>query len=73
VKKGKKHRWRPSKCWLCEKRHPQGDPVCPMERRDPEGWKEKTKFIGDKEEVFAPKIVIAGKPAVFGKKTVFVD
>ncbi|KAH7081272.1 hypothetical protein BKA63DRAFT_205244 [Paraphoma chrysanthemicola] len=39
-------RQRSSKCWYCTERHPMNDPVCPMERRDPETWYKLTKPVG---------------------------
>ncbi|KAI8938305.1 hypothetical protein NX059_005957 [Plenodomus lindquistii] len=37
---------RPRKCWACSERHANGDPMCPMERRDPKRWEMVTKKVG---------------------------
>jgi hypothetical protein len=40
----RKHR--PQKCWYCMERHACSDPMCPMERRDPERWQQMTRVVG---------------------------
>ncbi|KAI4947238.1 hypothetical protein J4E91_006588 [Alternaria rosae] len=43
VKGPGKHAKRPPKCWKCEERHFDRDPVCPMARYDLEKWRRLTK------------------------------
>ena len=43
VKGPGKHARRPPKCWKCEERHHDRDPVCPMARYDIEKWRRLTK------------------------------
>jgi hypothetical protein len=63
VIKAKKHgRFgkRPSKCWRCNERHEDGDPVCPMAREDPEQWHRLTTKVGGRRGGVRAKLNIPG-------------
>lgn len=55
--KGRNERRR-QRCWYCDERHAFGEQVCPMERREPQRWKEMTKSLrAVKSEWHGKKIV----------------
>ncbi|KAH7091522.1 hypothetical protein FB567DRAFT_276287 [Paraphoma chrysanthemicola] len=58
-------RRRSSKCWYCMERHPMNDPVCPMERRDPETWYKLTKPVGGWRGKPPKRSTFKGKKEVF--------
>jgi hypothetical protein len=69
VIKAKKHgRFgkRPSKCWRCNERHEDGDPVCPMAREDPEQWHRLTTKVGGRRGGVQPSSIFQGTKVVFG-------
>jgi hypothetical protein len=69
VIKAKKHgRFgkRPSKCWRCNERHEDGDPVCPMAREDPKQWHRLTTKVGGRRGGVQPRSIFQGKKVVFG-------
>ncbi|PSN72143.1 hypothetical protein BS50DRAFT_243913 [Corynespora cassiicola Philippines] len=59
-------RYRPHKCWACNERHPQNDPVCPPSRRDPAKWKAMTRpSTKGRMNSLLQYIVPAGQKIVF--------
>lgn len=67
---GKSHRclgakYRPRKCWSCTERHVDGDPVCPMARRDPERWEIMTKKVRGR------RVSVDTRPTIRGTRIVF--
>jgi hypothetical protein len=56
----------PSKCWRCNERHEDGDPVCPIAREDPEQWHRLTTKVGGRRGTVQPTPIFEGKKVVFG-------
>jgi hypothetical protein len=68
----RKHR--PQKCWYCMERHATSDPVCPMERRDPERWQQMTRVVsGWRAEARAVTVFEANGVVFTGKKVMFKE
>jgi len=66
VKGPGKHAGRPHKCWRCEERHYDGDPVCPMARSEPKIWKQLTKKMReDWKDELQPCSLFVGTKIVF--------
>lgn len=56
---------RRQKCWYCTERHRDGDPVCPLERREPERWERITRKVGGRRGGIGEGRVFDGKKIVF--------
>jgi hypothetical protein len=56
---------RPPKCWYCTERHFDGDPVCPMARREPHKWQEMTKPVGRRKHMPYKRSTFKGKKVAF--------
>jgi hypothetical protein len=66
VKGPGKHARRPPKCWRCQERHYDRDPICPMARSEPERWKQLTKKIKEEwEDELQPCSLFIGTKIVF--------
>ncbi|KAL6710511.1 hypothetical protein ACN47E_008559 [Coniothyrium glycines] len=59
-------RYRPRKCWYCTQRHFEGDPVCPLQRRDPAAWEKLTKKVGGRKARMHARSSMLGRKVVFG-------
>jgi hypothetical protein len=65
VKGPGKHARRPPKCWRCEERHSDGDPVCPLARYNPERWKRLSKKMGGWRDAMQPCSLFKSTKMVF--------
>jgi hypothetical protein len=54
------------RCWYCTERHLGCDPICPMEREDPERWHGLTKKVGGWRARMKPRTIFKGTRIVFG-------
>lgn len=62
-----REKYRPYKCWYCTERHWDGDPMCPMARRDPKRWEKLTKKVGGRRSS------VRLRPTFQGTRVVFED